>query len=181
MACKIHQLCSSWSEERKKNYFKHAVREYKIHKNIKHPRVVSLFDVFEIDDNSFCTVLEFCNDSDLDLKLKSNRRLTEREAKAIIIQIFQGLKYLNEQSRPIIHFDLKPANILFHNGEVKITDFGLSKILDENSSDGMTELTSQGAGTYWYLPPECFDLNGPSPPKISSKVHFLFLFIYFIY
>ena len=31
------------------------------------------------------------------------------------------------------------------------------------------DLTSQGAGTYWYLPPECF-VVGKSPPKISSKV-----------
>mmetsp|Transcript_6743 Transcript_6743/g.10575 ORF Transcript_6743/g.10575 Transcript_6743/m.10575 type:complete len:128 (+) Transcript_6743:18-401(+) len=31
------------------------------------------------------------------------------------------------------------------------------------------ELTSQGAGTYWYLPPECFRV-GQAPPKISSKV-----------
>lgn len=31
------------------------------------------------------------------------------------------------------------------------------------------ELTSQGAGTYWYLPPECFEI-GKQPPKISSKV-----------
>lgn len=37
-------------------------------------------------------------------------------------------------------------------GEIKITDFGLSKIMDDDSysaADGM-ELTSQGAGTYWY-------------------------------
>ena len=47
---------------------------------------------------------------------------------------------------------------------------GESKILDE-ADEGMTsvELTSQGAGTYWYLPPECFD-RGDSPPRISSKV-----------
>ena len=31
------------------------------------------------------------------------------------------------------------------------------------------ELTSQGAGTYWYLPPECF-YDGDKPPHISSKV-----------
>lgn len=52
-------------------------------------------------------------------------------------------------------------------GEVKITDFGLSKII-ENDDDSM-ELTSQGAGTYWYLPPECFVVSN-EPPKISSKV-----------
>jgi tousled-like kinase len=39
--------------------------------------------------------------------------------------------------------------------------------MDENESQ--MELTSQGAGTYWYLPPECFDTGG-KPPKISSKV-----------
>lgn len=53
------------------------------------------------------------------------------------------------------------------SGEVKITDFGLSKVMD-NSDDSM-DLTSQGAGTYWYLPPECF-VVGKEPPKISSKV-----------
>lgn len=41
---------------------------------------------------------------------------------------------------------------------------------EENYSpeNGM-DLTSQGAGTYWYLPPECF-VVGKNPPKISSKV-----------
>ncbi|GFX27481.1 hypothetical protein TNCV_4995371 [Trichonephila clavipes] len=41
---------------------------------------------------------------------------------------------------------------------------------DENYSPELgMDLTSQGAGTYWYLPPECF-VVGKSPPKISSKV-----------
>ena len=43
--------------------------------------------------------------------------------------------------------------------------------MDEDNYDpdhGM-DLTSQGAGTYWYLPPEVF-VQGPNPPKISSKV-----------
>ncbi len=56
-------------------------------------------------------------------------------------------------------------------GDIKITDFGLSKIMDPeiyNPDHGM-DLTSQGAGTYWYLPPECF-MVGKTPPKISSKV-----------
>ena len=57
------------------------------------------------------------------------------------------------------------------SGDIKITDFGLSKIMDpENySPDHGMDLTSQGAGTYWYLPPECF-VVGKNPPKISSKV-----------
>lgn len=48
---------------------------------------------------------------------------------------------------------------------VKISDFGLCKIM--NGDETRLELTSQGVGTYWYLPPECFSNDYP---KISSKV-----------
>jgi len=67
-----------------------------------------------------------------------------------------ALKYLNLNNNKlkVIHFDLKPSNILFHKGEIKISDFGLCKIIEND--DTKMELTSQGVGTYWYLPPECF-------------------------
>lgn len=71
--------------------------------------------------------------------------LPEREARAIIAQVFAGLAHLNRADDGggpdggdtsaggvgprVIHFDLKPANILFDGlGTVKITDFGLSKV-----------------------------------------------------
>ena len=50
----------------------------------------------------------------------------------------------------------------------RMQDFGLSKIVDDGATQGM-ELTSQGAGTYWYLPPECFE-TGQRPPLITNKV-----------
>eukprot|EP00063_Salmo_salar_P021556 XP_013996391.1 PREDICTED: serine/threonine-protein kinase tousled-like 1-B [Salmo salar] len=100
--------------------------------------------------------------------------MSEKEARSIVMQIVNALRYLNEIKPPIIHYDLKPGNILLVDGtacgEIKITDFGLSKIMDDDNYgvDGM-DLTSQGAGTYWYLPPECF-VVGKEPPKISNKV-----------
>lgn len=66
------------------------------------------------------------------------------------------MSVLNEIKTTIRHYDVKPSNILLVNGrayrEIKITDFGLSKIMNDDSYssvDGM-DLTSQGAGTYWY-------------------------------
>jgi hypothetical protein len=231
VAVKLHQLNTSWSDARKQSYVKHVTREYTIHRDMMHPRVVQLYDVFEIDVNSFATVLEYCKGIDLDEKLKTCKTIPEKDAKTIILQIISGLRYLNSphipsslmnsaaassssgngdvsdaetaninvatmtspnqmntntaaatsialasgipnstqvRKRSIIHFDLKPANILFDEmGDVKITDFGLSKILDEGDNGSMTsmELTSQGAGTYWYLPPECFVGNEDEPPR----------------
>eukprot|EP01087_Luapelamoeba_hula_P017125 TRINITY_DN5377_c0_g1_i1.p1 TRINITY_DN5377_c0_g1~~TRINITY_DN5377_c0_g1_i1.p1 ORF type:complete len:687 (+),score=82.33 TRINITY_DN5377_c0_g1_i1:320-2380(+) len=167
VACKIHQLAPQWSETKKLSYTRHAVREYEIHKGVAHPAVVSLFDVFKIDGQAFATVLEYCDGGDLDQYLKVRTRLPEAEAKLIIQQIFSGLRYLNSQKRSVIHYDLKPGNILFQEGRAKLTDFGLSKIMEEDAPS--MELTSQGAGTYWYLPPECFEV-GKQPPRISSKV-----------
>ncbi|WAQ94706.1 TLK2-like protein [Mya arenaria] len=176
VACKIHQLNREWKDDKKANYIKHALREYKIHKSLDHPRIVRLYDVFEIDNNSFCTVLEYCEGNDLDFYLKQNKCIPEKEARSIVCQTVSALKYLNEIKPPVIHYDLKPGNILLGHpgqnggkftfafpgatsvsGEIKITDFGLSKIMDDDNTnhDGM-DLTSQGAGTYWYLPPECF-------------------------
>lgn len=170
VACKIHQLASNWSEVKKRNFIRHAMREYEIHKALRHPRVVKLIDIFEYDENTFCTVLEYCDGSDLDSHLRAHQILPEREARAIIMQVISGLKYLAEQRKRIIHYDLKPGNILFSSGEVRIADFGLSKIMGEGDTTQMgVELTSLGAGTMWYLPPECFDTEDGAP-RISGKV-----------
>uniref|UniRef100_A0A8C3AX93 non-specific serine/threonine protein kinase n=1 Tax=Cyclopterus lumpus TaxID=8103 RepID=A0A8C3AX93_CYCLU len=173
-AVKIHQLNKNWREEKKENYHKHACREYRIHKELDHPRIVKLYDYFSLDTDTFCTVMEYCEGNDLDFYLKQHKLMSEKEARSIVMQIVNALRYLNEIKPPIIHYDLKPGNILLVDGtacgEIKITDFGLSKIMDDDNYgvDGM-DLTSQGAGTYWYLPPECF-VVGKEPPKISNKV-----------
>lgn len=124
--------------------------------------------------------MEYCEGNDLDFYLKQHKLMSEKEARSIVMQIVNALKYLNEIKPPIIHYDLKPGNrfnaenlgllfrasmcvylstfignILLVNGtacgEIKITDFGLSKIMDDDNYgvDGM-DLTSQGAGTYWW-------------------------------
>jgi len=167
VACKIHALNEKWTDRKKENFARHATREAQIQKNLCHPRIVQLYDVFEIDVNTFCTVLELCEGMDLDEYLNANCPLTEREARSIIIQLFEALMYLTQQNQPIIHYDLKPGNILYNAGLIKITDFGLSKIMQKDQFE--MELTSQGAGTYWYLPPECF-IRSQNPPMIGTGV-----------
>ena len=61
VACKLHGLNTQWSEEKKQSYIRHAIREYNIHKTLVHNHIVRLWDIFEIDHNTFCTVLEYCS------------------------------------------------------------------------------------------------------------------------
>ncbi|KAL5574547.1 hypothetical protein UlMin_016246 [Ulmus minor] len=157
-ACKIHGLNAQWSEEKKQSYIRHATSD--IHMTLVHHHIVRLWDMFTIDHNTFCTVLEYCSGKDLEAVLKATPVLPEKEARIIIVQIFQGLIYLKKRTHKIIHYDLKLGNVLFDElGVAKVTDFGLSKIVENDVGSQGMELTSQGAGTYWYLPPECFELS----------------------
>lgn len=174
VACKIHHVNKDWKEEKKATYVKHAMREKDIHKSLDHCRIVKQYDLLTIDNHSFCTVLEYIPGNDLDFYLKQHKQVSEKEARSIIMQVVSALVYLNEKSTPIIHYDLKPANILLESGHtsgaIKITDFGLSKIMESDNADndGGIELTSQFAGTYWYLPPETFIVHQPA--MICCKV-----------
>merc|ERR1719491_1519271 len=173
-AVKIHELGKEMSETQRQNYIRRALREYEIQKGLKHSKVVTLQDCFPISTRAFGTVLELCNGDTLDEYMKRYGVLPEREARGIVIQVLSGLRYLNvnETGNKIIHYDLKPGNLFFQCGEVKIADFGLSKIVHQNNPGESIDLTSQGAGTYWYLPPECLvmDASQDEPPKISNKV-----------
>lgn len=169
VACKIHQLNPHWSLSSRSNYIRHALRENQVHRFLKHLNIVEHFDSVEIDSNSFCTILEYCNGPSLSTYLKTHKTLNEKEAKMIVKQILSGLLFLNQKhDAKIIHYDLKPQNILFNNGIPKISDFGLCKVM--NNDDTKLELTSQGVGTYYYLPPECFIRDRDNPILISTKV-----------
>lgn len=69
--------------------------------------------------NRFCTVMEYCEGNDLDFYLKQHKLMSEKEARSIVMQIVNALKYLNEIKPPIIHYDLKPGkHPLLNNGSV---------------------------------------------------------------
>ena len=60
VACKIHQIHENWTQSNKDIWLKHTLRENKIHRKLNHPNIVELYDTIEVDNVSFCTVLEYC-------------------------------------------------------------------------------------------------------------------------
>lgn len=85
--------------------------------------------------------MSLCPGNDLESVLKARPFLPEEEARIIAFQISEGLAYLNKLSKKIIHYDLKPVNVLFdEHGVAKVSDFGLCKTMEVGSED--IELTS---------------------------------------
>ena len=88
-----------------------------------------MIDQLEFENNRIAFVMEYCTGPELKSYLLKQGCLDERQAKFIIKQLIYAIKYLHEQQYRVVHYDLKPANILFHNGVIKIVDFGISKII----------------------------------------------------
>ena len=73
--------------------------------------------------------MEYCNQNDLHKYLQMKKRIPENEALDLFLQILNAFKCLIGNN--IMHRDFKLANILLHNGVVKVADFGFSKIQNE--------------------------------------------------
>ena len=106
-----------------------------------HPNVVHLLDHFENAEYIFI-VMEYIHGGRLTDYMKEKKfNFTEKLAAEIIYQIALGVKYLHKYD--IIHYDLKPDNMMLteasDKGQIKIMDFGLSKILGkkEKTVDGL--------------------------------------------
>ncbi|CAD7941822.1 unnamed protein product [Amoebophrya sp. A120] len=133
VAFKIHEVNRDMREEEAAFYVRHAMREADIQKALNNSTsIVQLYDVISISKDAFATVMEYCGTGEtLDdcLKARPSRTFSEKEARHVLIQLMTGLKAMNRREEPIIHYDLKPSNLMYDRGAIKITDFGLSKIV----------------------------------------------------
>jgi len=126
--------------------------EVEILRSIDHENVIKVFDVFETD-RYFYIVLELISGGDLlDFLLENKRPFTEDEARALFWQLVEATDYLHSQQ--IVHRDIKPENILINKAtrKIKLTDFGLSRIVGEGS------FMKTVCGTPQYLAPEVLQL-----------------------
>ena len=124
-------------------------QEIRIHQMMHHPNVVQLIDI-QKDEQFFYIFLEFCPFGALFDVVVQKDKLTETESAIFFKQLLLGLQYIHSMN--VGHRDLKPENILIDQfGTIKIADFGLSKLLS-NDSEGLTKTS---CGSPCYASPEC--------------------------
>merc|ERR1719183_2969730 len=124
-----------------------AIREIALLKELSHPNVVKLLDVF-CKPNKLVLVFEFL-ENDLKKYMKAlNGRLTPSTVKNFAFQLCRGIEFCHASR--ILHRDLKPQNLLIDQRlRLKIADFGLARAFTLPVPKYTHEVV-----TVWYRPPE---------------------------
>jgi len=115
--------------DRKIRRIRHEIEIWKRlnHRNIA--KVIEIITVKYVDIELPCIIMEYC-EKNLREVIMEKGKLNPKEAISIIIKLLDALEYAHQQG--IIHRDLKPENILICNGEPKISDWGIAKIISES-------------------------------------------------
>lgn len=144
----------------KKKLFEHEMadqikREISIMKVVKHPCVVDTKEVLATTDKIYI-VLQLVTGGDLFDLVVNGGRLNEEDARRHFNRLIEGVDYCH--SKGVYHRDLKPENLLLDSeGNLLISDFGLSALPQQLKSDGLLHTT---CGTPNYVAPELLDDRG---------------------
>ncbi|HYG74277.1 MAG TPA: serine/threonine-protein kinase [Planctomycetota bacterium] len=123
-------------------------REVETTAALSHPNIVAGFGSGSIDGRPYLT-MEFVEGLSLGKLLETQRRLPEKRALEIAREVARALDYAHAHG--VVHRDVKPDNVLIGESCVKLTDFGLAKLLQNDQ-----RLTQSGIalGTPHYISPE---------------------------
>jgi len=134
---------------------KNLKMETDILRRVDHPNIIKLEEMIEAE-NKLYFVMELVTGGELFDRIVEKGSYSEDDAKVLVRKIVSAISYLHGLN--IAHRDLKPENLLVKSIEddtdVKIADFGLSKIIDE------TKLMQTACGTPGYVAPEVLNAEG---------------------
>ncbi|XWS50867.1 hypothetical protein CRYUN_Cryun12cG0126400 [Craigia yunnanensis] len=126
-------------------------REMEILRRTDSPHIVRCYGTYDKPSGDVSILMEYMDAGTLDTLLPNRGTFSEPELAHITKQILKGLSYLH--AHKIIHRDLKPSNLLVNKKmEVKIADFGVSKIMSRT-----LDACNSYVGTCAYMSPERFD------------------------
>ena len=141
------------------NFVTRFKREAQTAANLNHPNIVQIFD-WGVEENEPYFVMEFIEGTTLSTVISKNKKINITDVLHIGAQVSSALQAAHESN--LVHRDIKPGNIMITpNGKIKVTDFGIVSIQNEDS-----DMTKSGTilGTANYISPE--QAQGTS---VSSK------------
>lgn len=144
------------SEQRFATGLKQFLHEARMVAALDHPNIVKVLRYFEANGTAYF-LMPYYQGMTLDHSLESNGTLGPEDARAMLLQLMEGLEYLHEQG--IIHQDIKPANIyLTEDGTPILLDFGVAASQSRDLAPGA------GTGSEGYAAPEQHIAGGSIGP-----------------
>jgi calcium/calmodulin-dependent protein kinase I len=129
--------------------------EMEILKNVNHPNIINLKEVVDTK-NCLFIVTELVTGGELFDKIVELGSYSEKESAVLVTKMVSAIDYLHGMG--IVHRDLKPENLLLKDdddiSEVKLADFGLSKIMSQKV------MMQTACGTPGYVAPEVLQAKG---------------------
>ena len=117
---------------------------------LDHPNIVRIHDSF-VEEHATCIIMELLDGRSLGRILQGGP-LSLSRAKDVALQTIEAIAYAHSQS--IVHRDIKPDNVMvLESGTVKVTDFGIARILQPDTSLGTIATTGMRIGTPLYMAP----------------------------
>jgi len=139
----------------------HIKREISILRRVRHPNIVQLFEVMATKTKIYF-VMEYVRGGELFNKVAKGR-LKEEVARKYFQQLISAVGFCH--ARGVYHRDLKPENLLLdENGNLKVSDFGLSAVSDQIRQDGLFHTF---CGTPAYVAPEVLARKGYDGAKVD--------------
>src|SRR5690242_5961492 len=137
-------------------------REALVGASLNHPKLVSVYDVWEERDGDLCIVMEYIAGNTLRDLIRASGAIPAPTALPILSGVAAALDVVH--GRGIVHRDVKPGNILLGvAGQIKLADLGVAAV------DDRTRITTSGAvvGTFSYMAPEQLEGVSRSQPAID--------------
>jgi serine/threonine-protein kinase len=148
-------------------------REARALARLNHPNIVSVFEFGHVEE-IYYFLMEYVDGSTLREVVQSGQ-LKPEQALAIVPPLCDALQYAHDSG--VVHRDIKPENILLsRDGQVKIADFGLSRVLGSEGSQDLLTGTHQVMGTPRYMAPE--QLEGSHHVDHRADIYSLGVVIY---
>ena len=134
------------------------LREIRIAARLTHPQILPLYDSGELDGRLYY-VMPYMGCETLRARIDRDQRLALSDALAIARPLAEALDYAHRQG--VVHRDIKPDNIMLHEGQPIIADFGVARALEASEVEG-ERITGAGTaiGTPAYMSPEQLDGGG---------------------
>jgi tetratricopeptide (TPR) repeat protein len=126
------------------------LNEIKTTANLNHPHIVPLFDSGEVDGLLYY-VMPYVEGESLRDLLEREHELAVHDAVRMVVELADALGYAHRHG--IVHRDIKPGNILIHDGKALISDFGVALASNTAERDRITG-TGHSVGTPHYMSPE---------------------------